>query len=123
MSRYHTIRLPFRQEDGSIVDRTLQGEWVFGMGDRSERPIMSQRAAISEREQWGSRQWFVIRSASGKLVVYGDDYEEEPATVAIYDSFPAMQPHVPPSIYQGVLERIAGLPKPVQFPEIPLDGV
>ena len=52
----------------------------------------------------------------------GDSAKNEPSTVAIYDSFEAMEPHVPPSIYQSALER-AGLATPPQFPEIPVEGV
>ena len=122
MSKYVTIRLPL-QEDGATVHRTLKGEWLVGIGDESERPWISQSAEWDDRKQWGYGYWYVIRSASGKLVVYQQPLEDEGApSVAIYDSFEAMQPHVPSTIYEEALQK-AGLKEPPQFPEAPLEGV
>jgi hypothetical protein len=123
VSKYETIRLPMRQEDGSMVHRTLEGEWLVGCetpGD-SGLPLLSYPG--DNRDVWGWGYWFVIRSAAGKLVVYKTALREnKDAILAVFDSFEEMQPHVPPNIYEEALLR-AGLKKPPQFPEIPLEGV
>ena len=123
MSDYEKIRLPV-EENGETVNRTLEGKWLVGMGDRSGRPALSSRADYRCREQWDNSSWFVIRSASGKLVVYRQPLldREPPASVTIFDSFEAMQAHVPPNIYDTAMEK-AGLKPPQQFTELPLEGV
>src|ERR1700722_2218349 len=125
MSEYETIRLPMRQEDGTTVHRTLQGEWLVGVGDlrydaSGRCPWVGPECSYEERKQWGWGHWFVIRSASGKLVVYQPPRRHDAATIAIYDSFEAMQPHVPPSIYDDAMKK-AGLTEPERFTELPLE--
>ena len=127
VSRYLKISLPLRQEDGSTVCHTLQGEWLAGIdgnGDDSGRPFLGSIVAYEERKRWGQGYWYVIRSASGKLVVYRQPISEKDSapSVAIYESFEAMQPHVPPSIYDEATES-AGLKEPPRFLEVPLEGV
>jgi len=76
-----------------------------------------------DRKRWGPGYWCVIRSASGKLVVYQDRLAEGDAPkVAIDDSFEAMQPHVPSNIYETALLK-AGLKEAPRFSEAPLEGI
>jgi hypothetical protein len=125
-SDYEKISLPLRQEDGSVVCHTFKGEWLVGFGkidENSGRPWMGISARLKERERWGDGDWYVIRSASGKLVVYQEPDESDGApSVAIYGSFEMMEPHVPPNIYEEALLK-AGLKEPPQLREVPLEGV
>jgi hypothetical protein len=121
VSKSEKIRLPLRQEDGAIVLHTLNGQWLVGFGYQKGTPAIGPQASEDEQKQWGRGKWFVIRSASGKLVVYKTDRDERPV-VHIYESFEAMQPTVPPSIYDEAMVK-AGLRQPPQFPEVPLEGV
>jgi hypothetical protein len=113
MSRYQTIRLPMEQEDGTLV-----------IGDESNLPQLAVTVPYPDREQWGWGYWFVIRSESGKLVVYETPLKDGKGGVSltIYDSFEEMQPHVPPNVYEHALLK-AGLVKPVQYREVSLEGV
>jgi hypothetical protein len=123
MSEHKNIRL-LVQEDGGTVWRTLKGELLVGALTDDCRPLLSYQADYEQRERWGFDMWYVIRSTSGKLVVYRQPMlnEDGPPTVTVYDSFEAMQPHVPPNIYNTAMEK-AGLKPPPQFPELPLEGV
>ena len=126
-SHYVKISLPLPGPDGSIVHHTLQGEWLVGFGgisDNRDLPLLSITAGMRAEKRWGEQYWFVIRSASGKLVVYQASLSEGKGvpSVAIYDSFEAMQPHVPPNVYEFALKR-AGLVPREQFTEVPLEGV
>jgi hypothetical protein len=122
MSALKTIRLPLREVDGTLMSHTLQGEWLVGMGNSSGRPALGDQAPFGERKRWGLGYWYIIRSASGKLVVYQDPFEDGNPSVAIYESFEAMEPHVPPNIYEHALVE-AGLKQLPILREVPLEGV
>jgi len=64
------ILLKMRNEDGGIVYRTLQGRWLVWAGDRTGSASLGLPSGCGERAQWSGAEWFVIRSANGKLVVY-----------------------------------------------------
>jgi hypothetical protein len=121
MSRYETIRLPLRDPDGATVHHTLKGEWLVGMGMRNGTPGLGKRPSGDEEQQWGSPLWYVVLTASGKLVVYKLPIQAPPS-VAIYSSFEEMQANIPPSIYDEAAVN-AGLKQPPQFREVPLEGV
>ena len=124
MSKYEKISLPLREEDGSRVCRTFTGEWlagIGGMGDKEGLPWMGFSARWDG--EWGDVYWYVIRSKSGKLVVYQEPAAEDGApSIAVYDSFDAMRPHVPARVHDEAARR-AGLIKAPHFPEVPLEGV
>jgi hypothetical protein len=121
MSKYEKICLPLTEKDGVTVHHTLKGEWLVGFGNQKGTPAIGTKVGEDERGQWGRANWFVIRSESGKLVVYKSTLDHPPA-VNVYKSFDAMEPHVPPSIYDAAMEK-AGLKQPPQIPEVPLEGV
>jgi hypothetical protein len=116
------IKLPMRAEGGETIWRTLRGEWLVGRPGRDGTPGVGRVAERSDRERWGtSDYWFIMRAESGKLVVYREPLNEDGSPViAIYADFEAMQPHVPPSLYRRALEE-AGLAKPPEYREVPLD--
>jgi len=121
MMRGNTIRLPLRDPDGSTVHHTLKGEWLVGMGMSNGTPGLGKRPSRDEEEQWGNPLWYVIATASKKLVVYKWPLDAPPS-VAIYDSFEEMHANIPPSVYDEAAVN-AGLKQQPQFREVPLEGV
>jgi hypothetical protein len=122
--RYEKISLPLLDSDGLMVLKTLEGEWLVGLANESGRPLVSLQGGYRHHEKWGYDNWYVIRSASGKIVVYRQPTQETngPPSVTIFDSCEAIEPHVPPSVYDEAMVR-AGLKERPQFPEVPLEGI
>jgi len=59
----------------------------------------------------------VFLAASGKLVVYQvGSPRDAPGAIRVFDSFDAMEPHVPAKLFEA-----AAIRKPYQYPEVPLE--
>jgi len=118
LSHMKKIRLP-QEQDGHLIWRTLEGEWLAGIDSGRGEPALG--SLVYGHDAGMNGQWFVIRAASGKLVVYHRvSNTTSPGAIAIYDSFEAMEPHVPAQVFEEAAIR-AGLRKPKDYPEAPLD--
>lgn len=56
----------------------------------------------------------------GNGFVFTHRTRNDVGSISIYDSFDAMQPNIPAEVFEHACE-LAGLRKPKQYPEVPLD--
>ena len=115
MKDFYTQKLRLlTEENGHRIWRTLEGYLVNGTTVK-EVPTL-----VLPRHKTGS--WFVIRTASGKVVVYHrkDIDSDQPGVISIYDSLEAIEHHVPDEVFAEVAKRTSLRPLDT-YPEKPLE--
>jgi hypothetical protein len=93
-------------DNGRTVWKTFQGKWLAGgMTDMG----------MPEGHQGKLYTWRVAQAVSGKLVVCRSKVVG-PGELTIYETWEAMQPHVPERVFETAQES-AGVRAKVEYPE------